>query len=124
MKPYHLVFRVRRKYFNDIVDGVKKIEYRKASPFWKTRVQNLSVVYATTEIDMPLVPFAIHVENVIGIFICGKDVHRRTVPQIDYIYTPRWFSEIGKKDVDTDTCFAFHLADVVNRQQTLQGVSS
>lgn len=102
-----LVFRVRKRYFDDIVNGRKIIEYRNDSPFWEKRVFGF---------DPPLadnVKAPIHTifpnGNWIAVFICGKQIHRRQIMEIDRIKTPNSFSEQGKKDVNTPYCFAFHL---------------
>ena len=96
-KPRSLVFRIRRQYFDQIVAGEKKIEYRRDSPFWKKAVgQPLGEPKYT------------------AVFICGKRVHRRRIIAIEKRATPDYFSEQGKKDVDTPLCFAFHLGDEVH----------
>ena len=86
-----LVLRIRKPYFDAIVSGEKRTEFRKASPFWKKRIHG-----AGLELDT-------------AVFICGKQVHRRKIMMIQEIETPSWFSEQGQKDVDTPTCYAIHL---------------
>jgi len=82
------VFRIRKRYFDAIVDGSKTIEYRKASSFWLRRL-----------ISAP--------QPDIAIFICGKRVHRRKITKIEQVFTPGGFSEQGKKDVSTPLCFCY-----------------
>lgn len=87
LKPKSLVFRIRKQYFDAIVSGEKKVEYRKDSEYWRKRILNANI----------------------AVFICGKRVHRRRILQVQRIKTPDWFSEQGQKDVDTTTCLAFYL---------------
>jgi hypothetical protein len=86
-----LVFRIRKRYFDAIVCGEKTTEFRRASPFWRKRIVGKDETLDT------------------AVFICGKEVHRRQITMIQEVDTPSWFSEQGKKDVDTSTCFAIHL---------------
>ena len=90
-----LVFRIRRNYFEAIVRGEKQTEFRKASKFWRKRIEGKGESLNT------------------AVFICGRDVHRRQILMIQEIQTPDWFSNQGKKDVDTLTCFAIHLGKVI-----------
>jgi len=82
-----LLLRIRKQYFDAIVSGEKTTEFRKDSDFWRKRILGADV----------------------AIFICGKRVHRRKILSIGRIKTPEWFSEQGKKDVDTPTCLAICL---------------
>jgi hypothetical protein len=97
-KLKHIVFRIRRCYFNKIVDGTKPFELRKNTAFWRKRL-----------LRAPL-PF-------IAVFVCGKDVHRRKAIQVTVgppeKYLGRLLSEQGKKDIPTELCIATHLAEVV-----------
>jgi hypothetical protein len=106
----NLVFRIRKKYFDDIVSGKKTIEFRKDSLFWQKRihtiVESCGVKLSETNIVFP------EPSPIIGVFICGKRIHRRTVEQIVRMSTPS-FSEQGKKDVNTPFCFAFHLGQPI-----------
>lgn len=84
-----IVFRIRKPYFEAIVKGVKRVEWRKDTPFWKKRLQNAEI----------------------AVFICGKRVHRRKITYVQKTKTPDWFSEQGKADVNTPTCFAIYLGE-------------
>lgn len=91
LKPKNLVFRIRKQYFDAIVSGAKTTEFRKDSEFWRKRILGATV----------------------AVFICGKRVHRRRILQVQRIKTPKWFSEQGKRDVDTSTCFAIYLGSEI-----------
>jgi len=86
-----LVFRIRKRYFDAIVRGEKTTEFRKASDFWRKRIEGKGEALNT------------------AVFICGKQIHRRQILMIQEIETPDWFSEQGKEDVNTETCFAISL---------------
>ena len=86
-----LVFRIRQRYFDAIIKGEKRTEFRRASPFWRKRIEGKGEGLNT------------------AVFICGKRIHRRQITLIQEVETPSFFSEQGKKDVDTPTCFAIHL---------------
>jgi len=90
-----LVFRIRQRYFDAIVKGEKITEFRRASPFWRTRIVGKGETLN------------------IAVFICGKKIHRRQITLIQEVDTPDFFSDQGKKDVDTPTCFAIHLGKVI-----------
>jgi hypothetical protein len=92
-----LVFRIRKRYFDAIVSGEKRVEYRRASQFWRKRIVGKGETLDT------------------AVFVCGKQVHRRKITEIEQIKTPSWFSEQGQKDVDTPTCFAIYLGSVVSK---------
>lgn len=90
-----LVFRIRKRYFDAIVSGEKTTEFRRASPFWKKRIVGKEALDT-------------------AVFICGKQVHRRKITMIQEVNTPSWwFSEQGNKDVDTPTCYAIHLGEIL-----------
>lgn len=93
LKPKSLVFRIRKEYFDAIVSGAKTTEFRKDSEFWRKRILGATV----------------------AVFICGKRVHRRRILEIQKISSPDWFSEQGKKDVDTPTCFAIVLGSEITQ---------
>jgi len=103
-----LVFRIRKRYFADIVQGKKTVEYRKDSEFWRKRIQNAikkgGIELSETNIVFP------EGNEADAVFVCGKRVHRRLVTQIVRMVTPA-FSEQGRKDVDTPYCWAFHLGE-------------
>lgn len=52
--------------------------------------------------------------DAIGVFLCGKRIHRRKILSVALMKTPEDFSDQGKKDVDTKTCFAFYLGAALN----------
>jgi len=89
-----LVLRIRKRYFDAIVSGEKTVEFRRDSEFWRKRIIGKADVEIAT-------------------FICGKRVHRRKITSIHRIKTPSWFSEQGKKDVDTSLCFVINLGGEV-----------
>lgn len=88
-----LVCRIRKVYFDAIERGEKTVEYRKFSPFWQKRTENVDI----------------------AVFICGKRVHRRRILEVAHIRTPNWFSEQGKQDVNTPTCFAIYLGAEIKK---------
>lgn len=109
-----LSFRIRKKYFDLIVAGKKAVELRRDIMFWRIRVNNIlgnspGLWEALDERSfIPDVP-------VQAVFVCGKEIHRREIRMIARIKTPvHLFSDQGKKDVNTEKCFAFFLGDVVN----------
>lgn len=102
-----LVFRVRKRYFADIRDGKKKIEYRRDSLFWQRRAWG----------NGPGCYRDLRGKGWIAVFICGKRVHRRKLLRIERIQTPGWFSEQGKRDVDTPKCLAFYLGEEVKLER-------
>lgn len=97
-----LVFRIRKRYFDAIVSGEKKVEFRRASPFWRKRIEGKNPSCKSCQMTKTsLIDTAV--------FVCGKRVHRRQVVDIQEIPTPSYFSDQGKQDVDTPTCFAITL---------------
>lgn len=119
-----LVFRIRKNYYDAIVKEEKTIEYRKDSAFWQKRVFGMtaSQYCGVMGIDESKSHFNLTITSkeiaerfgsLIAVFICGKRVHRRDITKIQRIKTPDWFSEQGKRDVDTPTCLAFHLGKAV-----------
>lgn len=111
-----LCFRIRKKYFDAIVKGEKTVEYRRHSDYWLIRVCNLLADPETTfpiNIGSDFVSMKV---VAIGVFICGKRIHRRKIMRVALQKTPGDFSAQGKIDVDTKTCFAFHLGEAVNEQ--------
>ena len=104
IEPKRFVFRIRKPYFDDIVSGKKTVEYRQDSLFWEKRIAPGNV-----QSDKPFLIALPVSQKFIAVFICGKRVHRREITMIERIKTPEYFSDQGKKDVDTATCFAFHL---------------
>ena len=120
IKPKNLVFRIRKQYYEDIIAGKKTVEYRKNTEFWQKRVFGMPMskmnlvdtrrfleyytieYYSTKTAKFYTRPFT-------AVFICGKRIHRREITDIELMPTPEWFSDQGKEDIDTSTCFAFHL---------------
>lgn len=92
-------FRIRRRYFDQIVSAEKQIEYRRDSPFWRARLGD------------------IYDEKAIAVFICGKRVHRRWILSVRLMLTPETFSEQGKQDVDTTHCWAIRLGAEITPEE-------
>lgn len=91
---YNFVFRIRKRYFDMIMNGVKTVEYRRASEFWRKRVlESNTGKYG----------------KIVAIFICGKEKHIEEIEHIKRIKTPSYFSKQGKQDVNTPECYAFYL---------------
>jgi len=95
-------FRIRRIYYDQIVNGTKVVELRKFSDYWKR------------------ILLGNHPPK-IAVFVCGKDVHRRWIKDIT-IGIPeqilgRELSEQGKKDIPTDKCIAIWLGDIYKPQE-------
>jgi len=102
-----LSFRVRKAYFDLIMAGKKRTEYRRYIPFWLIRISE----YGTT--GMPVGSrWRTDPGEFQAVFICGKRIHRREIVAISRIHTPV-FSAQGKKDVDTETCLAFELGSEI-----------
>jgi hypothetical protein len=104
----HLVFRIRKTYFDQIVSGKKTVEYRRDSPFWARTVigpPDVQCLYPKI--------LVLDDERRVAVFVCGKRVHRRLILRISRDFTPKDFSEQGKKDVDTEFCWEFELGKVV-----------
>ena len=109
-----LSFRIRKKYFDAIVKGEKTVEYRRNSSFWRIRVANLLTDPETTfPITIGLNYLSMNVDA-IAVFISGKRIHRRKILNIALQKTPDNFSDQGRKDIDTGSCFAFHLGAALN----------
>lgn len=109
-----LSFRIRKQYFELIERGIKTVEYRKDIPFWHVRLTNLFSEEAIQG-NFEITPMLSGVE-LEAVFICGKQIHRREITGISRIKTPEWFSDQGKKDVDTPTCLAFYLGSALDEQ--------
>ena len=93
-----LSFRIRKRYFDAIVSGEKTTKFRPDSLFWRQRIDNKGI---------PEEP------NWVAVFICGKRIHRREITLIQKVETPSFFSEQGKKDINTSLCYAIHLGQEV-----------
>lgn len=109
-----LSFRIRKKYFDAIVAGTKNVEFRRDIMFWRIRVNN--ILGRSRNLWMALKNHSfIPSMPVQAVFICGKRIHRRMIRMIGRIETPaHLFSDQGRKDVNTQYCWAFFLGDVVN----------
>ena len=102
---YNLVFRVRREYFDAILQGVKDREVRRYSPFWERRVENAKTAKAKGQ-------------TLVGVFLCGKDEHRRHVTDIFIepsaaVALGRQPSEQGMKDLGDGAVFVFKLGNAL-----------
>lgn len=101
---YHVVFRIRRVYYDQIVAGTKTVEVREHKPYWATIAVNaLDHLSEGTE--------------VVAVFLCGKDVHRRELVKVAWYRTPqevlgRKLSEQAKRDVGTGRVIGFHVGEV------------
>lgn len=104
-----LVFRIRRQYFDAIVDGTKTVEYRRYIDFWLVRL-------GLRAYGLPLFRRYPGKAEFEAVFICGKRSHYREILYVERIVTPDSFSEQGKRDVDTPTCLAFYLGDVIQNE--------
>jgi hypothetical protein len=105
------VFRIRKRYYDLIVAGTKKIEYRRDIPFWQTRIANIfskEAIEGNFQLSCNLSGVEVQ-----AVFICGKRKHVRELTGIERLKTPDYFSEQGKKDVNTPTCLGFHLGEVI-----------
>jgi ASC-1-like (ASCH) protein len=90
---YWLTTTIKKKYFEDIKSGKKKVEYKIISDHWKQRIESIRL--------QSFIDFNEYPE--IGIcFICGQEVHRRTVvdirtvkslytKKIDEVYANSWY---------------------------------
>jgi len=94
-------FRVRRRYFDQIVAGTKKEEIRTDKPYWTWLLGEAPPQIAT--------------------FVCGKDVHRRYIKRI-YREDPervleRPLSEQGQKDVLSNPAIIIELGEVFYEEE-------
>ena len=112
-------FRIRKRYFDLIVNGEKTVEYRRDIPFWRVRIVNLVKRVCLRFIEKKVGSDALMEINdlkdmgIFAVFSSGRNVHRREVLKIERIKTPKDFSNQGKQDVDTEFCWAFHLGKEV-----------
>lgn len=89
-------FRIRRRYYDQIVSGEKREELRSNTAFWRCRL---------IQGDSPEV----------AVFLCGRDVHRRWITDV-YVGDPvevlgRPLSDQGSRDIYTDSCIVICLGD-------------
>lgn len=110
-----LCFRIREKYLHDIEKEIKRVEYRRDSPFWQKRLANIFGEEAVRGY-FQITPMHSGIE-IEGVFISGKKIHRREIVGIARIKTPDCFSDQGKKDVDTKTCLAFYLGKSMKEEK-------
>ena len=104
--------RIRRPYFKTIKSREKTVEYRKNSPYWQKRLCGMSAEEYASVMGFADATFPFKQkpsQPMIAVFICGKDVLRKEIVVIERLKSPDWFSDQGKQDVDTETCFALHL---------------
>ena len=85
--------RVRLRYFEEIVAGTKRVEYRAFTDYWIKRLLD-------PDLD-------------VAVFVCGRRVHRRAILHVNVIPRPFDFSDQGKQDVSTKTCFAIFLGEEI-----------
>ena len=91
-------FRIRKQYFDAIINGNKKYELRSHIPFWVNRL-------------------LCNNPPKIAVFVCGKRVHRRKIIDIGVgkpiYFLGRQLSEHGKQDIPTENCIAVKLGDAL-----------
>lgn len=93
-----VVFRIRKIYFDQIVNGTKTVEVRENKLFWRKRLLNRP--------DPPSV----------AAFICGKRKHSRHIASIKVYPSPHKIlgrppSAQGVKDIGTGPVIAIFLGD-------------
>ncbi len=116
---YSFCFRMRKEYFDAILRGEKDVEYRRNSPFWAKRIQNWAAAHGMAalfplELKKNSIVFkGSFREDTIAVCLCGKRIHRRKIWGIALMKTPSTFSAQGRKDVDTELCWAFHLGEAI-----------
>lgn len=98
MTVKNVSFRIRTQYFDAIVNGEKKVEFRKDTTFWRKRL----------------------LENrkpAIAVFVCSNRVHRRWITDIATAKNPygpgSHLNEQIKKDIPTENCIAIFLGDEI-----------
>ena len=91
-------FRIRRIYYDQIVEGTKTFELRQYSDYWR------KILLGNNPPD-------------VAVFVCGKDVHRRWIRNISLGFPEeilgRELSEQGKKDIPTEWCIVTWLGDPI-----------
>ncbi len=125
-KNYKIIFRVRAKYYAQIVSGKKQTEYRQTSPYWQRVLRQINnylkrVVYHPSDKLVRTVNFfdvsstnrwRIDVTGVDiqAIFICAAgQKHIRKVIAIEHLETPDEIKEQAGNDVTTKMCYKFTL---------------
>lgn len=104
---YYISVRVRRPYFDAIVQGEKTVEVRRVSPFWTHRV--LRALEAIKHWGRG--------GQVYLTFLCGRRTHRRKLLWISIHPDARSAlgrepSKQGRKDLGDGPVYAFHLGEV------------
>lgn len=100
-------FRIRKKYFDAIVREEKTVEYRRDIPFWRKRIKKaLEICGVETQKDHIVFP---EPSGAQAVFFCGRELHKREILVISKTKTPDNFSDQGKRDVNTESCWAFSL---------------
>ena len=103
---YKILFTVRRQYFDAIVSGEKTMEVRRASQRWRTIYHHALFLIRREH------------EQVVGVFMCGRSIHRREITDIHPYANPKAAlgrdpSWQGKLDLGIDEVFGFELGGVV-----------
>lgn len=131
MKPVSVVFRIRRCYFDQIVQGEKTSEFRADKEYWRKTVIRLvgelpegtkrwihdNGAKFSDPNDHFFFVFDDYKEP-IAVFICGKDVHRRYLIGIRSHNSAkeglgREPSDQGRKDLGEGAVWEFKLGEVV-----------
>lgn len=130
-EPRKVVFRIRRIYFDQIVAGTKTSEFRADKPYWRKVIlrvmSDLSegtrkwILSKGAKFSDPNDRFFFgfsYGAQPIGIFICGKSVHRRYIRAILSHQSARLGlgrepSEQGRKDLGEGAVWEFVLGSVV-----------
>lgn len=96
----NIVFRIRKRYFDEIVAGRKTREARAYSDFWCKRL----LKYVNEDDPIRATALALK-DDLVAVFICGKRVHRRSIVFVNLVWKVRPFSSQGQQDVPTDRYF-------------------
>ncbi len=105
IEPFKVAFIIRRVYFDQIVNGTKTAEVRRASLRW---VEVAASVHSRLEKKSP----------VVATFLCGRLIHRREILSVARFETAREAlgrepSEQGKKDIGEGPVYEFKLGEAV-----------
>lgn len=100
-----VAFTVRKPYFQEIAAGRKRVEIRRASPYWLRFHDKVEAAVARGE-------------RVEATFLCGPRWHRRVVVDVEKWVDAasglgRPLSEQGRKDVGDGPVIAFRLGEAV-----------
>ena len=100
-----VLFMVRKVYYDQIVAGTKTEEIRKRTKRWLTVAEHLAAS-------------AFDGHPTIGVFLCGRRVHRRDIIAFEEHdsaekYLGRLLSEQGKKDVGSGPVIVFYLGEAL-----------